>query len=216
MPLYRAAGPDLAEMRVTEDALDALGIGVLFVGVQGVIRRLNHLAERECGQASWLSIHDGAVRAAACEEREKLRSAIHAAAGMATGPGRARPLLAIAGTAGPSRMLVVLPLRPAGDTTWPEGGSGAALFFRASLERQAGLARTYGELRGLTRAERRLLEALMAGTRLIDYAGEAGITPNTAYAQLKSIFAKTGHSRQVDLLREIEGDLLLRLVGASP
>lgn len=54
---------------------------------------------------------------------------------------------------------------------------------------------------GLTRAEGRLAEALANGMSTAEAAGSFGISPLTARTQLKSIFAKTGTSRQADLVR---------------
>lgn len=54
---------------------------------------------------------------------------------------------------------------------------------------------------GLTRAEGRLAEALANGLSTSEAADAFGISPLTARTQLKSIFAKTGTSRQADLVR---------------
>jgi DNA-binding CsgD family transcriptional regulator len=56
---------------------------------------------------------------------------------------------------------------------------------------------------GLTPAEARLAIALLAGRRLADYAAEQKISLNTAKYHLKQVFAKTGHTRQADLVRDL-------------
>ena len=71
-------------------------------------------------------------------------------------------------------------------------------------------------LYGLSRAEARLLKALLQGTRLSDYAGRAGITLNTAKGYLKQIFHKTGTGRQADLLRLFFADPVFRLGSGQP
>jgi DNA-binding CsgD family transcriptional regulator len=71
------------------------------------------------------------------------------------------------------------------------------------------VARQYG----LTRAETRLLRALVDGERLQHYADGAGITLNTAKTHLKQVFAKTGSKRQADLVRMFVADPVLRLAG---
>ncbi|WP_112662040.1 helix-turn-helix transcriptional regulator [Microvirga flavescens] len=53
----------------------------------------------------------------------------------------------------------------------------------------------------LSRAESRLLEALVGGATLAGYAEENSLSRNTVKTQLQSIFAKTGTSRQADLIR---------------
>jgi DNA-binding CsgD family transcriptional regulator len=62
---------------------------------------------------------------------------------------------------------------------------------------------------GLTAAEARLAARLGAGERLEDAAGALGITKNTARVQLRAVFAKTGTSRQPELVA------LLARLGAS-
>ncbi len=63
------------------------------------------------------------------------------------------------------------------------------------------LAQSYG----LTPSEARLLSALLSGSSLTDYAAAIGISINTAKRHLDHIFNKTGHHRQVDLIRSILG-----------
>ena len=67
----------------------------------------------------------------------------------------------------------------------------------------------------LTRAEARLLDALVRGERIGTYASKAGITLNTAKGYLKQLFGKTRTRRQSDLLRLVLGSPLLRLVSAK-
>lgn len=69
------------------------------------------------------------------------------------------------------------------------------------------LARIYG----LTAAETRLVDAILAGDRLTEYAETANISINTAKTLMKRVFAKTGHSRQTELIREAFGDPVVRL-----
>jgi DNA-binding CsgD family transcriptional regulator len=68
---------------------------------------------------------------------------------------------------------------------------------------------------GLTIAEGNLLRALLEGRRLGDYAKEAGIAPSTARSHLQQLFAKTGTSRQVELVRLCLTDPFLRLVATQ-
>ena len=57
----------------------------------------------------------------------------------------------------------------------------------------------------LTPAEARLAQALSSGTSLAEAASRFAITAATARSQLKAIFAKTGVSRQSDLVRLVAG-----------
>ena len=65
---------------------------------------------------------------------------------------------------------------------------------------------------GLTPAETRLVLALLEGVCVSDYAENASVTLNTVRTQLKSIFLKTGCQSQVELVRKILSNHMLRLV----
>lgn len=62
-------------------------------------------------------------------------------------------------------------------------------------------AATLARLFGLTPALGRLAAALAAGRTLAEYAEEAAITEGTARWHLKELFARTGTSRQAELVR---------------
>lgn len=57
-----------------------------------------------------------------------------------------------------------------------------------------------GKILGLTQAELSVVLAIASGKTLSEFAGERGISPNTAKSQLASAFAKTGATRQSDLI----------------
>ena len=65
----------------------------------------------------------------------------------------------------------------------------------------------------LSPAEGRLVALLVAGYRLTEAASRAGISLNTAKTQLKSAFARTGFTRQTDLVAEIRANPLLQVLG---
>lgn len=60
---------------------------------------------------------------------------------------------------------------------------------------------------GLSHAEARLVVALVAGRTLADYAGDTGLSPNTVRNHLATVFAKTGTSRQSELVALVIGSL---------
>src|ERR1700731_710353 len=92
------------------------------------------------------------------------------------------------------------------------GASSSILFvYDPAVEPEVEL-RPITRLYGLTRAEARLLEALVRGERVGTYAKNAGITLNTAKGYLKHLFSKTPPRRQSDLLRLVLSNPLLRLM----
>jgi DNA-binding CsgD family transcriptional regulator len=97
--------------------------------------------------------------------------------------------------------VVVCPIQPVGSDG---AGHTAALVIAARREKlprpqPADLAQAYG----LTRAEAKLLAALIAGETLGDYCKRAGIRPNTGKTHLRQVFAKTQTNRQTDAVREV-------------
>jgi DNA-binding CsgD family transcriptional regulator len=99
-----------------------------------------------------------------------------------------------------------------------DSGTGAAssIVFVADPTVEAELdLRPITRLYGLTRAETRLLQALVGGERVGTYAKQAGITLNTAKGYLKQLFIKTQIRRQSDLLRLVLSNPLLRLVSTQ-
>lgn len=69
-----------------------------------------------------------------------------------------------------------------------------------------------GRLYGLTRAELRLLEALIRGCTIRDYASQARISLNTVKGHLKQVFSKTDTSRQSELMVRVLANPVFRLV----
>lgn len=59
----------------------------------------------------------------------------------------------------------------------------------------------FGAHYGLTRAERRIVEALVAGIAIEQLAARSGLSRNTLKSQLAQIFAKSGLNRQSDIVR---------------
>jgi DNA-binding CsgD family transcriptional regulator len=93
------------------------------------------------------------------------------------------------------------------------GSPSASILFlselRATLEMDL---RPVARLYKLTRAETRLLYAILRGDRISTYANQAGITLNTAKTHLKQLFSKTEARRQADLVRLVLGNPVLWLV----
>lgn len=94
-------------------------------------------------------------------------------------------------------VLMLAPMRFKGEART----QGAALLFVFDPEVTPEItADTVRQLFGLTKSEAKLAAALCAGSTMDDVATHRGISINTAKSQLKSIFIKTGTSRQADLI----------------
>jgi DNA-binding CsgD family transcriptional regulator len=81
------------------------------------------------------------------------------------------------------------------------GGPLAVVFLRDPEARPVAPLDRLRRLYGLTGAEARLVQGLLAGFTLDAIADQAGVTKETLRSQLKSVFLKTGASSQGELIR---------------
>ncbi|TXS95494.1 helix-turn-helix transcriptional regulator [Parahaliea maris] len=96
-----------------------------------------------------------------------------------------------------------LVIRPIASSEWGEAQASpcAAVFISDPDLRESASQQTLGELFGLTPAEANLAILLSRGLSLAEVSDSQNVSQHTARAQLKSIFAKTGVSRQAELVR---------------
>jgi DNA-binding CsgD family transcriptional regulator len=114
------------------------------------------------------------------------------------------------------KRLIVLVVPCHGEGADAQEKSGSILFVSdLTAEHDADLSLIAG-LYELTPAEMRLLEALVRGERVGEYAKRAGITLNTAKSHLKRLFTKTQTSRQSDLVLRVHANPVFHLVSTKP
>jgi len=193
-------------------ALNALQIGIVLTDRAGRAIFANRVAEDFLSRGDGLTLVRGQLRAAGPQDTRKLGALIQGAAKTSCGLGREPGgILSLPTSTGSAVTVLVSPcprlglLEPA-----------ALVFLGTSLPSLRLEEQSLGQRYGLTRAEAKLLQALVDGGRLTDYADRAGITLNTAKTHLKQIFAKTGSRRQADLIRLIAADPVLRLAASQP
>lgn len=192
--------------------VESLRVGVLIVDADCQVLFANRLADRtlELGCAIGLSkgrLHTPDRRCAPALEKA-VREAAWTSAGQGTGAGA---IVRVCRGGEVALVLLVAPLRHA------EIGYGlaqpAALILFGGPDREREMPElVLSRLYGLTVAESQLVSALMSGHSLVSYAAAAGISVNTANTHLDHVFQKTGHHRQVDLIRMIAEDPLVKLL----
>lgn len=196
-----------AQARAGLSLLDQLTVAALLVEPNGRIVFSNPAAERLLRAADGVASRHGRLRATAPQLDAKLAVAISAAA---LGRGAATLPIARWRADGPLSA-TVSPLSERG----PAGvGIGPlALVLIAAPEAQPRISEAAARAAfDLTPAEARLAAALCAGRTLGDYADETGASINTVKFHLKNLFAKTGETRQPDLVRRLMADPGLRAV----
>jgi DNA-binding CsgD family transcriptional regulator len=202
------------ERRLAFAALDALDTGLAVVNALGQIFYANALAEAYFQQGAALIAENGRIQAIDPATAEALARAIGAAVANGIGAaGNADARIVLDQDPRADRLnLYVCPLPP-GAVDGEPGLPPCAMVFIDRTSRRIRLdERLLGRLYGLTPAEARLAMALVNGAELRGYAEALSISYYTARAHLRSIFQKTGHSRQADLIRDIVSNPVPRLM----
>ena len=207
----KAASPDLAvEAYLTEalgTTLDKLAVGVIIVAEDARILHANAAARHMLEARSPVVSLGGCLGALDAELTKELRRAITVVrtdAAHIGGSGIGVPLTDKDMTAAAAH---VLPLARR-DARERRGSVSAAVVFvaRANLMPPADIG-TVARIYGLTPAETRVLQHLLAGASLTEAATALGVSETTAKTHRNHIFLKTGVSRRTDLFA-----LIARLV----
>jgi DNA-binding CsgD family transcriptional regulator/PAS domain-containing protein len=183
------------------DALEHIPIALIMLGTEGRVLQMNEAAAAILAGQSALRVTSRGLVAAIPSENQRLRRLIRGA--ISTGGGRG---LNAGGSILISRELkrglhvLVAPLRTRGVQIGNDVP--VAVVFVSDPERQAtSEVQVFAQLFGLTPAEARLARVLAAGESLKDATERLDVAESTVKSQLKSIFAKTGTSRQAELVR---------------
>ena len=181
------------------EALDAFRCGVILTDGRGAVLHANELATHMLQNGSPIEEHQGVLRTKNAAVATELRNAIRLAAEDETSVGTTGLAIRLTEITDAPCFAHVLPLTGGELRTRLKPAAVAAVFIGAPAdERDAADAvrRAYR----LTPAEARLLTSLLRGRTLNESAIELGIARTTARTQLNNIFAKTGVSRQTDLM----------------
>lgn len=200
--LSQKIGASEIERTLYSNVIDRLCVGVLILDLTGRVVRCSHKAEEAIAARDGLQLLAGKLRATSAKEDRELQAAIKAAIQAATG-GEA-PVsrgLALTKLSGNRTLGVIVQPVPgvqrAGVTTAPT----VAIYVRdpeANADVESELVR---QLFDLTPAEAAVARRLTAGLSLEDAANSLDISRNTARAHLRSIFSKSGITRQTELVR---------------
>jgi len=186
------------------DALDCLSAGVILLDEQGRTIFVNRAAERLVRARDGLCIEHGCLGAVLPQERDALRLLVMQAARRSAGESlHAGGALSISR---PSMRrpynLLVTPLGRR-HTSLHGPDAAVAVFVSDPEDRVLGETGALVRLFRLTPAEARLAAAVATGAPLADVADTLRIGLETARTQLRSVFAKTGTTRQAELVRII-------------
>jgi DNA-binding CsgD family transcriptional regulator len=173
---------------------------------------MNRVAEHVARARTGLRLSHGRLHLCDPNLDDRLKAAIRKASlaplGRSVFPGETIIARTAEGSPFPMRIVPLPPDAVSGGLCEPL----AAIFVGERSTDTEPSVETIRALYGLTAAETRVLLAVLRGERISDYAERAGVSLNTVNAQLKSIFGKTGCHRQVDLVRMLMSNPMLKLV----
>ncbi len=183
-------------------ALDAFTHGVATIGVDGSLHDANLALQRIAAQADGIRLDRFGLRLSQPGDQALLDRAIAAAlAASRRGTALAQDTLCLAARpSGAAPYLIeVLPVPcPASRRR-----AGAVLLVMDTGDRRSATPAVLMRLLGLTPSEAALAVALLAGQRVEEHAKRHNITVATARTHLARIFAKTGCSRQGEVIAHL-------------
>ncbi|MFT3759229.1 helix-turn-helix transcriptional regulator [Thauera sp.] len=182
--------------------LDRLSVGAVLLDRDGRILRLNQVAGDILARRDGLAIVGGSLAAALNGENRELRRLVGEAIAAA---GRHMPGvvagMSVSRPSGGSPLGVAVRAVPPTEWSEPSSRPAAAVIIRDPDMRVLAVDDQLKRLYGLTSAEAALALELMAGNTVDEAARNLGVSRNTARCQIRAIFAKTGVTRQAELLR---------------
>ncbi len=181
-------GTEEAEQtHIPEIILRSLSFGFAVTNAQGTLGYMTENARSWLHETDALHVVNGRLAAKGPNDQNLLQQALD----MATAQTARSSVLQLDAESETPRSIVILPIR--------ESPSLALVVFGQD-NGDITLRDQLLETLGLTVAERRLAQHLLAGKSLADAAADSNLTIGTARSYLKRIFAKTGIHRQSQLI----------------
>ncbi len=224
---HRALGQSRSRVGALRQSVEALEIAVVSLHRTGRVVRVSPAAQAILDLGRGIELDGGFLRASVAAEQSRLAAMIAGATATGTGKGEEVPVRQATGTAPeaggaqlwtpssggamvisrepPSRPLRVV-VTPFHSNEVLLGDQPAALVFFSDPDARTGMrASLLCSLYRLTPTECRLSGLIAEGCEVSDAAGQLKMTVGTARFHLKSIFRKTGVSRQSELVRLVFG-----------
>lgn len=184
-------------------ALDRVPVALALVDNLGNIRHLNHAAKTIVGAKDGLTSVRGRLVAARPQEQAQLQQRLNGLLGQRTDNAAGWAALQVGRESGTPWLVLLTSLRSAATprVTASTPPDLVIVMITDPLQPVRASAAVLQQLHGLTPAEAEVLGRLTDGMRLSDIAEDLDVSIETVRSQLKSIFSKTGTSRQADLVR---------------
>lgn len=188
------------EAEAAKDVFDTLQAGVVLTDREARILHVNAAADAMLRAGKPIRSAGGMIQTNIQAATAELHAAIDLAARNATEIGKAGLAVRLTEPGHAPVLGSVLPVNTGAIRQRLEPRAVAAVFIN-SVSKDANGAEAMAVAFNLTRMETRVLTALLAGRTLAESATTLGVAHTTAKTHLGNIFAKTGVSRQVELVR---------------
>ena len=185
-------------------AVNRFSMATMILDERGRVLTTNRIAAKLLAQQDGIFLSDEHLRITDRQKNNQLqelvKTAIAAQRSGSTGIARA---LRVSRPSGQSELGLVVRAVPVSE--WGEGQSSPciAIFVSDPDQQESTSQQILAELFDLTPAEANLAVKLACGLSLAQLSEQQNISQHTARAQLKSVFSKTGATRQAELVRLI-------------
>lgn len=200
--IYAKLNRMTSERDVYAGAVNQLSVATIILDEQGRLLTTNAVGRALLDQGEGLSLRAGRLHIEGRDINKELQQAL-ATIIRAQMNGETSVVRALRVPRSAGRAHLGLVIRPVPASQWSEGQSSpsAAIFISDPDLQESTSRQILGELFELTPAEANLATLLARGLSLSQVSSAQNVSQHTARAQLKSIFAKTGVSRQAELVR---------------
>jgi DNA-binding CsgD family transcriptional regulator len=191
-----------SERDIYAGAVDQLSVATVILDERSRVLTTNSVAKVLLEQKDGICTINHKLQLTDRQGNSRLRELIAAALGdqRANTTGMARALR-VSRPSGQSELGLVIRPVPASERTEGQSSPCIAVFISDPEHQESTSQQVLGELFELTPAEANLAIKLARGMSLAQVSSEQNISQHTTRAQLKSVFAKTGATRQAELVR---------------
>ena len=195
-------GTTEVERTLFSHVMDSLYVGVVILDHAGKVIRMSETAKRLLEARDGLQLRAGRLRANMTTEDRDLQKFIRGALEPAGDERNVVPRgLSLTKQSGLRNLgVIVRPIRSSQDSA-AAASSAVAVYIRDQEANQKVEGELVRQIFDLTPAEAAVVRQLTAGFSLEDAASSLDISRNTARAHLRSIFSKSGITRQSELVR---------------
>lgn len=202
--IYATINRTTSERDVYAGAVSQLAVASIILDEQARVLSANPVAQAMLDQGDGLSLKGQRLHIEGRDINKELQQAV-ASIIRAQHQGEPSVVKALRVPRSSGRSDLGLVVRPVPVSKWSEGQSSpsAAVFVSDPDLHESASRQSLADLFDLTPAEANLAILLARGLSLAEVSETQSVSQHTARAQLKSIFAKTGVSRQAELVRLI-------------